>query len=357
MPSQTASEAETPSTRLLAKIACAEDLPGLQTETKAAGKFWWQQVMGELAGVPLAFPSTIADTLTRRLTILAEQRLGPPPLPYAWITYGSQGRQENTLSSDQDNALVIDDKFDPALHDNYFAALAETVCDGLAACGFRYCPGGMMATNPAWRQSLSGWQKTFSDWIQRAAPQTARLASNLFDFRSIAGTMALATPLRALILGEAPTQQSFLGHLVANACSAPAALSLFGKFVVDKSPEHQGEIPIKLHGILPIVDLARIYSLMSGIEACSTSERLLGASGKGLLSEAGARQLVAAYEFLLNLRMRRQARQLADGLPPSNHLPPASLAPSEARQLRDAFRLIETQRNVLRLAYPEQSAN
>ncbi|HNI72960.1 MAG TPA: DUF294 nucleotidyltransferase-like domain-containing protein, partial [Accumulibacter sp.] len=147
----------------------------------------------------------VADALTSRLLTLCEARLGPLPAAYAWIAFGSQGRQELSLYSDQDNALIFADRIDSAGRE-YFAQLARQVCDGLAACGFIPCPGEMMATNPRWRQSVSAWRAEFSDWFEATDPHKARLAANLFDLRWVHGDAALVQPLRRQISEEGPRQ-------------------------------------------------------------------------------------------------------------------------------------------------------
>src|SRR5690606_9227786 len=116
--------------------------------------------------------SGIGRAFTQRLLELAEEKLGPPPVPYCFMVLGSMARDEQLLVSDQDNALVLDDRFDPSLHDAYFRSLATFVSDGLAACGYSYCKGGVMATNDQWRQPLRVWRGYFEQWIEKPKPTT-----------------------------------------------------------------------------------------------------------------------------------------------------------------------------------------
>jgi CBS domain-containing protein len=271
---------------------------------------------------------------------------------YAWIAYGSQGRQELTLHSDQDNALILADEFRHPDQAEYFAQLARAVCDGLAACGFVHCPGDMMATNPDWRRTPTSWRDLFSDWITHTDPQKARLACNLFDFRVIHGDADLARPLRDTISRESPRHESLLAHLVANRCTKAPPLGLFRQFVVVSEGAHEGELDIKRHGILPIVDLARIHALAAGVGEVGTLARLRAAAGSALLSHEGAETLEAAFNFLLGLRTRHQTQQLLHGLPPDNFIAPATLTATNRQQLRDAFLAIDRQQKALLLAYP-----
>ena len=338
---------------LVDRIRRAADLAELAVLAGEIPELWLNLARrGESANVLGHIVTSLGDALASRLLALAESRHGPPPVPYAWIAYGSQGRQELTLHSDQDNALILADHYDPERHADYFAQLAGAVCDGLAACGFMLCPGDMMAANARWRQTQSGWRDLFIDWMAHTDPQKARLASNLFDFRIIHGDPALARPLRELITDNAPRHDVLLGHLIANRCATPPPLGLFRQLVVIGNGEHAGQLDIKLHGILPIVDLARIHALAAGVEATGTLERLRGAAGDKLLSDAGAETLGAALEFLLALRTRHQQEQLSCGLPVDNFVAPASLLADDRQHLRDVFLAIATQQKALLQAFP-----
>lgn len=327
-------------------VSAADELPELWLNLARRGES--PLILGHIV-------STIADALACRLLHFAEVRLGPPPMPYAWIAYGSQGRKELTLHSDQDNALFLAEELSTPAATNYFAQLAQQVCDGLALCGFVHCPGEMMASNPQWRLTPSGWHALFTDWITHTDPQKARLASNLFDFRVIHGDAQRAESLRQLITNECPRHENLLAHLVHNGCSKPPPLGLFRQFVVASDGAHQGGLDIKRNGILPIVDLARIHALATGINEVSTLARLRGASASArpLLSRDGAENLIAAFEFLLGLRTRHQKEQLLRGLKADNFIVPATLTAAERQQLRDSFLVITTQQKALLLAHPQ----
>ncbi|KAB2920967.1 MAG: cyclic nucleotide-binding/CBS domain-containing protein [Dechloromonas sp.] len=341
------------SIHLADRIRRAADLGELAALAGELPELWLNLARrGEGASILGRIVSGIADAIAGRLLHLAEQRLGPPPVVYAWIAYGSQGRQELTLHSDQDNALILDDDYIAERHADYFAQLADDVCDGLAACGFIHCPGDMMASNPAWRQPVAGWLGTFTDWISRTDAQKGRLASNLFDFRVISGDAALARPLRELIGSLAPRHETLFTHLVGNSCSAPPPLGFFRQLLVTGSGEHEGELDIKRHGILPIVDLARIHALAAGSCEAGTLARLRAAAGSAHLSRDGADTLISAFEFLLALRNRHQVEQLTAGTGADNYVAPNRLSAAERRHLRDVFLAVATQQKALLHAYP-----
>jgi CBS domain-containing protein len=341
------------SIHLADRIRRADDLGALAALAGELPELWLNLARrGEGAPILGRIVSGIADAIAGRLLHLAEQRLGPPPVAYAWIAYGSQGRQELTLHSDQDNALILDDEYSAQQHGDYFTQLANDVCDGLAACGFSHCPGAMMASNPAWRLPVAGWQATFTDWISRTDAQKGRLASNLFDFRVVSGEAALAKPLRALIGNLAPRHETLFTHLVGNSCASPPPLGFFRQLVVTGSGEHEGELDIKRHGILPIVDLARIHALAAGIGEVGTLARLRGAAGSAQLSRDGADTLISAFEFLLALRNRHQVEQLLAGTSADNYVAPDRLSAADRRHLRDVFLAVATQQKALLHAFP-----
>jgi hypothetical protein len=163
----------------------------------------------------------------------------------------------------------------------------------------------------------------------------ARLASNLFDFRVVHGDEQLGRPLRRQIARNCPRHDTLFVHLVANACSIPPPLGFFRQLVVIGEGEHEGDLEIKRHGLLPIVDLARIHALAAGVRETGTLPRLRAAAAGKLLSQDGAETLSAAFEFLLALRTRHQKEQLSQGLRADNFVAPASLSAGDRQSLRD----------------------
>ena len=220
----------------------------------------------------------ITDAITRRLLRLAEQQLGPAPVPYLWAACGSQGRREQTGVSDQDNCLILDDSFQPE-HDAYFAALAKFVSDGLNTCGFFYCPGDMMATNPRWRQPRRVWRSYFARWIAQPDTEAQMLASVMFDLRAIAGENALFDDLQAEVLASARKNSIFVAHMVSNSLKHTVPLGLLRGFALIRSGEHKNTIDLKHSGVVPVVDLGRIYALLGSLAVAGTRERITSARG------------------------------------------------------------------------------
>lgn len=288
----------------------------------------------------------IADTATRRLLALAEAQLGAPPAPYLWLACGSQGRQEQTGVSDQDNCLLLDDAATPTMMP-YFADLAQFVCDGLDAAGYFYCPGQMMATNPKWCQPLRVWRGYFASWIAKPDPMAQMLASVMFDLRPIGGHMPLFDQLQGETLLEAGKNSIFVAHMIANSLKHTPPLGLFRGFATLRSGEHKDHLDLKHNGVVPVVDLGRIYALQGGLPPVNTRARLQGAQAAGLLSQSGGRDLLDAYDLIAETRLAHQAQQVRAGQKPDNFLPPATLSEFERSHLRDAFVIVKTMQSAL----------
>jgi len=291
--------------------------------------------------------TSVADALTRRLLDMAESVLGPPPVPYLWLACGSQGRKEQTGISDQDNCLFLDDGYQPKDHEGYFEQLAKFVSDGLDACGYYYCPGDMMATNPRWRQSVTVWRDYFRGWIAEPDPMAQMLSSVMFDLRPIAGKIELFEGMQAETLERARKNSIFRAHMISNSLKHTPPLSLFRGFALIRHGEHKDTVDLKLNGMVPIVDLARVYALEAGIEQANTRERLVLAREAGKVSEAGFRDLIDAFDLIADTRLQRQAEQIRGGRKPDNFLPPSILSDLERNHLRDAFVVVKTLQSAL----------
>jgi CBS domain-containing protein len=284
--------------------------------------------------------SAITMAFTKRLIEMAEEKYGEPPVPYAWIAAGSQARQEQLAHSDQDNGIIICDSMKP-YDDDWFERLAHFVCDGLASCGFIYCPGDIMATNPKWRQPAKGWQKYFDAWVDTPTPQALLNSSVFFDLETIYGDTTLLDSVRNKMLNKTTKSSLFIAHLSKNALGLRPPLGFFRDFVLEQKGKHKDTLDLKHNGIAPIVDLARIYALSQGISAVNTIERIKQAAGSPALSKSSAENLLDAYEFLGILRVNHQANRLMEGLEPDNHLSPKELSKLEREHLKDAFKVIK----------------
>ncbi len=295
--------------------------------------------------------TAITDAITARLLTLAELEQGPAPVDYAWVAAGSQARSEQTARSDQDNCLVLDDRYDAQAHGSYFERMAQFVNDGLNACGYVYCPGEMMARTAEWRQPRQRWAEYFRRWTATPEPKALMLTCVFFDLRAVHGQAALLDDLRREVLRQTRDNRIFLAFMVGNALTHRPPLSMFGGISTVKAGDVRDAVDLKHSGIVPIVDLARIYALAGGHEAVNTHDRLLVAAHSGEISEQSARDLRDALEFMASMRIRHQARQMERGLPPDNMLSLSSLSNFERGQLKNAFGVVQTLQNVLAQRY------
>ena len=294
--------------------------------------------------------SAVVDGISQRLLQLAEEKLGPPPVPYAWLACGSQARREQTSVSDQDNALLIADTMQPE-HDSYFAALAKLVSDALARCGFAYCPGEVMATNTKWRQPLRTWKHYFDAWINSPEPKALMHASIFFDMRVLHGDESLYEALHEEVLQQCHRSTIFHAAMASNALHHRPPLGFFRQFVLVHDGEHDDTLDLKHRGIIPIVDLARVFALSAGLPQLNTRERLLAAEQAGVLSHDGTQELLHALELISALRARHQMQQHINGETMDNFVHPDSLSRPERAQLKDAFSVINTMQEALEQRY------
>jgi len=285
--------------------------------------------------------SAITMAFTKRLIEMAEYKFGQAPVPYAWLAAGSQARQEQLAHSDQDNAIIICDTMKP-YDDAWFENLANFVCDGLAECGFIYCPGDIMATNPKWRQPRKVWQSYFTDWVETPSPKALLNSSVFFDLDTIYGDKTLLEDVRQNMLKSTQKSTLFIAHLSKNALGLRPPLGFFRDFVLKPNGKHKATLDLKHNGIAPVVDLARIYALAEGISAVNTIERIQQAAGTRSLTKASAENLIDAYEFLGMLRVEHQAQKLMRGEDPDNYLSPKEISKLEREHLKDAFKVIKT---------------
>lgn len=295
--------------------------------------------------------TSITDVTTYRLLQLAEERLGAPPVPYVWLSAGSQARQEQSGLSDQDNCIILDDSYQDKAHGAYFDELSRYVCDGLHACGYVYCPGEMMAMTQKWRQPLAKWQRYFTSWIEKPEPEAQMLASTMFDLRPIRGETGLIDKLQAVTFEKAKANSLFVAHIVSNALTHTPPLGFLGKFVTARGGEHGHQIDLKMQGVVPIIDLARVYALKAGEPLANTRDRLITAHQASIISESGMHDLIDALEFLSSLRLKAQSRSIKAGQPPANFLAPDDLSRIERQHLRDAFLIVRTMQSNLANIY------
>lgn len=292
--------------------------------------------------------TTLTDGITKRLLTLAEDKFGKPPCDYSWLAFGSQARQEQVLGSDQDNGLLLPD--DVAEEEQvYFADFSAFVNEGLNTCGMPYCPGGIMASNEKWRLSLKGWKACFAGWIEEPSPKAVMHSSIFFDMRHIAGNPALTKALRNYVLERAKSNTIFLAMLCENSLLHSPPLGFFKTFVLESDGDHNNTLDLKKRGTIPIVDIARYYTLSAGLKPLNTIERLQAIETAGEMSKELAYSLIDAHEFIAGIRLEAQGKQYRAGDKVDNHLDPKELSPLVRHQLKDAFNMVRDAQHAMKV--------
>ncbi|MGM0913114.1 MAG: DUF294 nucleotidyltransferase-like domain-containing protein [Pseudomonadota bacterium] len=296
--------------------------------------------------------STIGRSFTRRLLELAEEELGPPPVAYCFMAMGSMARNEQTLITDQDNALVLSDDFDPERHDAYFKTLATRVCDGLDACGYSYCTGDIMATNPRWRQPLAVWKGYFEEWIRDPTPERLLHSSIFFDLDAVFGENPYVEQLQDLIATQAPQSRLFLAAMARNALNRTPPLGFFRTFVMEKDGKQNNSINLKRRGTAPLTDLIRVHALACGSRAQNSFARLDDIDQTQLLAQGVSAKLRHALEFLTMARIHHQVIDIQHERTPDNNIEPENVSDSERHTLKDAFQVLSNAQKFLKFRYP-----
>ena len=283
--------------------------------------------------------TVVADTLLQKLIEFAIQELGLPPVRFSFLIFGSEGRQEQTLRTDQDNALVYEDVpevMEPDVH-AYFHQLSTMVCGWLDRAGYPYCDGDNMAQNETWCQPMTVWKKYFSTWMSSGTAEDLLQTKIFFDFRSAYGDRDLAAELRRHLHDMVSQNPRFFQLLARNVLQITPPIGFFGSFVVESVGEHGKVFDIK-SAMMPIVDYARIYALQQKIEATNTLERLRLLYEGGTLSHQNYHEMVQAYTYLMQIRLRSQSETITAGSKePDNYIRPQDLSFIEQKLLKEIF--------------------
>ncbi|AEY01136.1 hypothetical protein GU3_06900 [Oceanimonas sp. GK1] len=295
--------------------------------------------------------AVIGRSFKQRLLELAEEQLGPPPVPYCFLALGSMARDEQLVVTDQDNAIILDNGYDPELHNDYFAALAQYVCDGLAACGYSYCTGGIMASNPEWRKTRRQWEQCFMEWIDKPSAQTLLNSAIFFDLDGVYGHLEWAEQLNRLILRRARKNPRFLASMARNALLRTPPLGFFKEFVMEQDGKHNNSINLKRRGTAPLADLVRVHALATGSKARNSFERLNDVIEADILPRGRGPDLRDAMEFIAMVRIRHQAMDVEAGREPDNNIEPENLSEFERRNLKDAFQILSQAQKYLKFRY------
>lgn len=295
--------------------------------------------------------SSIGRAITQRLIKLAIDFLGTPPVPFAFLVAGSLARNDQVLNSDQDNGILISDEYNAEEHQKYFKDLASFVSDGLNKCGYVYCPGNVMATNEKWCQPYSTWKNYFRNWIHNPEPKALMFSSIFFDMRCVYGDKTLLDRLNDEVMAMIQNQKLFISFMAANALQNRPPLGIFRRFILEKHGEEEKSLDIKKRGIMPCIDIARVFALDAGVSHINTRDRINYSCQSKVISKEAKNDLLDAYDFLSLIRIKHQANKINKELTPDNYINPSELSSMERRHLKDAFELIRLYQDVLSSRY------
>jgi len=289
------------------------------------------------------FLTTVSESILKKIIGFALDEMGPPPAKFVFMVLGSEGRQEQTLKTDQDNAIIFEDVPDSTSEEvrAYFLSFGEKVCSSLNDAGYDFCKGGVMAQNPQWCQPLSRWKKYFSKWIHTAEPEALLQASIFFDFRGAYGEMDLIDRLRQHLLTSLDGWPGFFRHLAENALYFTPPIGFFRNFLVESKGEHRDTFNIKA-AMQPVVDYARIYALKYNIGETNTFERIDQLLNLEKISIQEHNELETAYSYLMQQRFATQVKtSMEENGQPDNYINPKHLSRIEQTMLKEIFKRIE----------------
>lgn len=296
--------------------------------------------------------SHLNDVLTERLVGLVAARRGMDLGRACWLAFGSEGRSEQTLATDQDNGLVFES--DAPQHERAsWLAFAREVNEGLDACGYPLCKGNVMASNPECCLTPAEWTQRFEHWMGHGAPEDLLRASIYFDLRPLAGQAGLAAPLRERVTAQAQALPRFMKQMALNALEHRAPLNWRG--AIETRPIDGREvIDLKLQGTAIFVDVARLYALAQGVPATGTRARLLAAAQALGAGAQEGEAWAAAFEVLQLLRLQVQLDPASAAAVPgggANLLDVGALNDIDRRMLRESLRVARSLQQRLELDY------
>ncbi|MBW2011542.1 MAG: CBS domain-containing protein, partial [Deltaproteobacteria bacterium] len=282
--------------------------------------------------------AAVSESILNKLISFALKESGPAPARFVFMLMGSVGRQEQTLKTDQDNAIIFEDVPEESEKEvrEYFLNLSKKVCGWLDQAGYDYCIGDVMAQNPKWCQPLSVWKNYFKGWVNSAEPEDLLDTSIFFDFRGGYGDLNLTDELRKYLNEILKGKAVFFLHLAHNSLLFKPPIGFFRNIVVQSTGEHRETFNIK-KAMTPIVDFARIYALLNNVEKTNTMERLLQLFEKGVLNRSDYNEISQAYNYLMQMRLRNQAMALKDNKKPDNHINPKRLTHIEGKMLKETL--------------------
>jgi CBS domain-containing protein len=309
---------------------------------------------GALASQTCKIVSEFNDKMVRRVIRLVEEGLGAPPCGYAWLGLGSEGRREQTLITDQDNAILFEESSKEEVRP-YFSAFSIRIVEGLSRCGFPLCKGGVMANQPKFFGDLGEWKQRTGRWAQPLDLGGENLSDiyTFLDFRALSGDGGLEKELRSYVLSLIRENPAFLRSLAQGVISIPIPIGFFKSFIVEKSGKYKNRLNLKLYGLVPLVTYLKLLALDRGIVETNTLERIKALCAEDVLSSDQGEFLEQAFETFLTLKIRNNLNEVEQGREYGNYIDPAELSTRQKQLLKEAFlavsQLQKTTRSIFKI--------
>ena len=305
--------------------------------------------------IPLTLTSKIISELNdvcikKVVELSLKQMDSEPPVKFAWLAMGSQGRSEQLLHTDQDNALLFEDVPESRFEEThkYFLQLAKTITSGLNAIGYEYCPADMMGSNPKWCKSLSGFKKMTSTWITNPGPDEVLLSSIFFDYNRAYGDKKLVSKLSNHIFDTVKKYPIFLTHLASGALMNPSPSGFFREFLVEQDGAHKDFFDLKQRALMPLIDAARVLIISLNVpDINNTWERY----EKLAELEPNNKELFLACSYATKALLRFRTKQGLLHNDSGRYINLEQLTKEEKMKLKRTFKTIKQIQEVLNVRF------
>lgn len=299
---------------------------------------YWVQADVNAQEIGLSF-AVIGDAFVRKALQMAQQEIAEMPIDFAWLSFGSQARRDQSFASDQDNGLILASEPTDE-QDSIIQSVCERTCELLDQFGYVKCPGNIMASNPQWRMTIDQWQRHYQDWVDEPDPSALLNASIFFDMRLITGPSDWLETLKSSLLAVTNKSDLFFFLMAQNAVRTKPPLGFFRDFIVNAKGDHEDELDIKQRGIALINDIARLVALHQGITDAGTLQRLQKIDDD-VFSHDINRNLQEAWLLLNEIKLEQQSIALRSNTKPHNFVNPEQLSPLRRAHLKNVFKSIE----------------
>lgn len=291
--------------------------------------------------------SLLNDQIALRLIeILQQNGFTDLPKRFAYLVLGSEGRREQTLKTDQDNAIIYADDLTEGEIEK-LKVFSQALIDALIEIGVPECPGGIMAKNDFWRRNLSAWKETIDSWISSPSGENILNFSMFSDMRTLWGDASLELELRTHVVQRAQENGLFLAHMAANVCRFPPPIGMFGRLKTISQGENAGKLDLKKGGIFAITEGIKTLALEIGVLEGSTHDKLSILLEREILDNKLVEDLEAAFNLLTFLRLRGQIDSSVAGRDPDNFIAPSSLNRVEKGRLKISLDVVKAFQSTL----------